>query len=129
MGQIDVNLNGRSYTVACDDGQEEHLMELADYVARHADELAGSLGQVADSQLILMTSLMIADELGENLARIDALEKELEIVKTAKRPLATGQPASAVGGADTQADMRQLMEILDRATGRVQDIAARVAIA
>lgn len=123
MGQINVTVNGRSYQVACDDGQEDHLMQLAEYVTRHADEMAGSMGQIADSRLLLMTSLMVADELSDSLQRLDALEQELGVVKAAKRPLATGQPTEAAGGADT----KQLVEVLDRATRRVQNIAAKVA--
>ena len=68
MGQLNLQINGRSYEVACDDGQEEHLTELGEYVAKQAEGLAGSLGQIADSRLLLMTSLVIADELGESLA-------------------------------------------------------------
>ena len=126
MGQINVNVNGRSYQVACDDGQEDHLMELADYVAKQAEDLAGSIGQIADSRLLLMTSLMVADELSDSLQRLNALEKELEVVKAAKRPLATGQPSAANDEGD-QGDAQKLVEILDRATKRVQDIAAKVA--
>lgn len=128
MGQINVEINGRSHAVACDDGQEDHLMELAEYVAKQAGDLAGSLGQVPDSRLLLMTALVISDELGDALARMDDLEKELEVLKSAKRPLMTGQPAdgSAPEGATAQ-DAARLAEILDRATTRVQDIAARVA--
>ncbi len=128
MGQINVEINGRSHAVACDDGEEDHLMELAEYVAKQAEDLTGSLGQVADSRLLLMTALVISDELGDSLARIDDLEKDLEVLKSAKRPLMTGQPAdgSTPEGAGA-GDTAHLAEIIDRATSRVQDIAARVA--
>lgn len=128
MGQLNLEINGRTYEVACDDGQEEHLTELAGYVAKQAEDLAVSLGQVADSRLLLMTSLVIADELGESLARIDALEEELHTLRSAKRPLMSGQPAEASENRGSAgADSAQLVEILDRATARVQDIAVRVA--
>lgn len=128
MGQLNLQINGRSYEVACDDGQEEHLTELAEYVAKQAEGLAGSLGQIADSRLLLMTSLVIADELGESIARIDALEEELEMLRSAKRPLMSGQPAGASeNGALASEDSARLAETLDRATARVQDIAVRVA--
>lgn len=128
MGQLNLQINGRTYEVACDDGQEGHLTELADYVAKQAEDLAKTLGQVADSRLLLMTSLMIADELGDSFARIEELETELETLRTAKRPLMSGQPAEASeGGSSASAESAQLLEILDRATARVQDIAVRVA--
>jgi cell division protein ZapA len=127
MGQINVQINGRSHTVACDDGQEEHLTELAQFVATQAEKLAGSLGQVPDSRLLLMTALVVADELGEALDRAEAMEKELEVLRSAKRPLMSGQPAEGAGEGATAQDTAQLIEILDRAATRVEDIAARVA--
>lgn len=127
MGQINVQINGRSHTVACDDGEEEHLMELAQFVATQAEGLAGSLGQVPDSRLLLMTALVVADELGESLARVDELEQELEVLRSAKRPLMSGQPADSGGNTTATQDTAQLIEILDRAATRVEDIAARVA--
>lgn len=127
MGQINVQINGRSHAVACEDGEEEHLMELAQFVATQAEGLAGSLGQVADSRLLLMTALVVADELGESLARVDELERELEVLRSAKRPLMSGQPADTGGSTTAAEDTTQLIEILDRAATRVQDIAARVA--
>ena len=127
MGQINVQINGRSHAVACDDGQEEHLTELAQFVATQAEQLAESLGQVPDSRLLLMTALVVADELGEALTRADAMEKELEVLRSAKRPLMTGQPTEGANEGTTAQDTAQLIEILDRAANRVQDIAARVA--
>lgn len=127
MGQINVQINGRSHAVACEDGEEEHLMELAQFVATQAEELAGSLGQVPDSRLLLMTALVVADELGESLARVDELEQELEVLRSAKRPLMSGQPADTGSSTTASEDTTQLIEILDRAATRVEDIAARVA--
>lgn len=126
MGQINVSINGRTYPVACDDGQEGHLMELADYISGHADGLASQLGNIADSRLLLMTSLLVADELSDALKRLGDVEAELEILKTAKRALGNGTSGAE---ARSEEDEAQLVEILGRATKRVQDIAARVASA
>ena len=42
MPQVDVNINGRRYQIACDEGQEEHLTQLADYVDKRVQELVGA---------------------------------------------------------------------------------------
>ena len=71
MAQIDVSINGRNYQIACDDGQEEHLGHLAQYVDKRVQELVTSLGQVGDSRLLVMASLMVADELSEAYASLE----------------------------------------------------------
>ena len=65
MPQVDVHINGRSYQIACDKGQEEHLSQLAEYIDKRVQGLIGSVGQVGDARLLVMTSLLLADELSE----------------------------------------------------------------
>jgi cell division protein ZapA len=55
-------VNGRAYTIACDDGEEAHLKDLATHVDAKAREVLGSVGQVGDSRMLLMAALLIADE-------------------------------------------------------------------
>ncbi len=65
MGQITISVHDQKYTLACRDGEEERLKALADYVSGKAKSLAASLGQVGDTRLLLMSALLIADELAE----------------------------------------------------------------
>ncbi len=65
MAQVSVRINGRSYDVACDDGQEERLISLSQYVDDRVREIAGAVGQIGEQRLLVMTSLLIADELGD----------------------------------------------------------------
>src|ERR1700753_4308973 len=62
MPLVNVMVNNRAYTIACDDGEEEHLKELAIHVDAKAREVLGSVGQVGDARLLLMAALLIADE-------------------------------------------------------------------
>ena len=62
MPLVNVMVNGRAYTIACDDGEEEHLRELAAIVDAKVREVLGSVGQVGDTRLLLMAALLIADE-------------------------------------------------------------------
>ena len=65
MGQVSVTLNGRTYTLKCDDGEEPRVIHLAEMVKGRADALSEEFGQVLDDRLLLMTAMMIADELLE----------------------------------------------------------------
>ena len=73
MPVVKVNVNGQDYQVACEEGQEVHLGNMADYVSKRVEQLAEDVGQVGDARLILMASLMIADELSDVMDEIDGL--------------------------------------------------------
>lgn len=65
MAQVDVSINGRVYTVACGDGEETHLIELGRVVDERVTELSAAVGQIGDAKLLVMASLLIADELSD----------------------------------------------------------------
>lgn len=71
MGQVDVQINGHSYSIGCDDGQEAHVRQLADYVDGRIQDLVNAVGQVGESRLLVMSSLMVADELSEAYAALE----------------------------------------------------------
>ena len=76
MAQLEVTINGHAYQVACDDGEEEHLRNLADYVDRKIGELTNTLGQVGEARLMLMAGLVIADELAETMDKLETAQQE-----------------------------------------------------
>lgn len=78
MAQVVVNINGNEYRIACDDGQEGHLQRLASYIDKRVGELVAAVGQVGDARLLVMTSLLIADELSDAYAERDALKATVE---------------------------------------------------
>jgi len=65
MPQVALTINGRSYQVACDAGQEDRIRQLGEYIDGKVGEFAKSWGQIGDARLILMAGLVITDELAE----------------------------------------------------------------
>lgn len=74
MGQATITINGRTYRLKCEDGEEERLLALADIVRRRVDSLAGEFAAAGDGRLLLMAALMLADELVDAQARLPASE-------------------------------------------------------
>ncbi|MEQ8196306.1 MAG: cell division protein ZapA [Rhodospirillales bacterium] len=72
MAQVSVTINGRKYPIACDDGQEAHLSRLASYVDNRIRELVAAVGQVDHSRLLVMVSLLVADELSDAYAELES---------------------------------------------------------
>ena len=74
MAVVEVTVNGRDYQLACDDGEEEHLANLAGYFDRRVAELTGSIGQVGETRVMLMAGLLVADDLSNAMDRLDEVE-------------------------------------------------------
>ena len=83
MGQVSVPVNGRSFTVSCDDGQETRIRRLAQYVDAKVGEFVAEIGQVGEARLVLLAARVIADELSD---ANDALEQERSRGRSAEIP-------------------------------------------
>jgi len=77
MAEVTITLNGRTYRLECDDGEEQHLLSLSDKVGERLGSLQKQFGQVGDDRLLLMTALKIADELYEAEKKLEEMEAEL----------------------------------------------------
>ncbi len=74
MPMVDITVNGRRHSVQCGDGEEARVRGLAAYIDRKITELAQSNNQVGDARLMLLASLMVADELSDAYDKIKELE-------------------------------------------------------
>ncbi len=63
MPQVNLTINGRSYSVACGDGQEAHIEALAADLDRRIHALSEQLGSIGEARLLVMAALLVADEL------------------------------------------------------------------
>jgi cell division protein ZapA len=77
MAQVTLDVNGRPYVVGCEDGQEQHLTELAKLFDRQVRQVGQQLGQLGETRLFLMGALLLADELAETRSRLATLQAEL----------------------------------------------------
>ena len=64
MAQVTVNIDGKAYRMACEEGQEDHLLDLAARFDSYISNLRGSFGEIGDLRLTVMAGIMIMDELG-----------------------------------------------------------------
>jgi cell division protein ZapA len=95
LAQLTIFVNGKSYVVGCEDGQEARLTELAGMVDSQVKLVSRDVGQVGDTRLILMGALMTADELTEARARLAAAQSDLSRLR-ADLERAQSQAASAL---------------------------------
>jgi cell division protein ZapA len=65
MAEVTLAIGGRSYTVACRDGGEEHLRGLAKRVDAKVAEAQGAVGTASEVRQLLFAALLLADDVAE----------------------------------------------------------------
>lgn len=78
MPEVNVEINGRKYRMACEEGQEAHLLALAERFNRSIEGMRGSFGEIGDNRLTVMAGIAALDELYESERQIGVLRAEVE---------------------------------------------------
>ena len=84
MAQITSTIAGRQFRLACEDGQEEHLQELAKDIDQRIISLRRKFGEIGDTRLTVMAALMVADELAEMIQKMRLLEEDIASLQDAR---------------------------------------------
>ncbi len=108
MPDVAVTINGHDYKVQCAAGEEERLTRLAAFVDEQFSGLLGTVGDVGDMRLMVMTSLMLADKVFDASVEIDRLRAQV------------AQAQKAVAAESESA----LAPLVDEIAQRIEDIAA-----
>ncbi len=112
MPQVTVTIDNKAYRMACDDGQEEHLVGLAERFDRYVGHLKGSFGEIGDQRLTVMAGIMIMDELSELEKRLQGLDSEMETLRNTRDEALAKANDHETSLAQTLADVAVRMEHL-----------------
>jgi cell division protein ZapA len=112
MAHVSVTINGRQYRMACEDGQENHLIWLSGDLDRRIGQLRAQFGEIGDMRLTMMAALTVADELVEAGKRLRRLEEEMAAL----------QDARAVGTERAQATQAAVAAALNSAAERIERV-------
>lgn len=82
MAQVTVKINGYSYTLGCEDGQETHLTNMATDVQSRVDSIKALGGHSGEGRLLALAALLMADELHD--LRVEAEHLRAQTSKPAK---------------------------------------------
>ena len=83
MANVNIKFNNKEFLLSCEDGQEEHLEELAYHLNEKFNNLKSNLGNIGENKLLLITSISTMDEYFETKKKID--QKILELNDLTKK--------------------------------------------
>jgi cell division protein ZapA len=113
---VNVTIHGRQFRMACEDGQEAHLQQLARDLDERIVSLRGQFGEIGDARLTVMAALMVADELAETVNRLKRIEAE----RTAL------QDARAADDMRTQTAQNAMVAAFNAAAERIEGLAKKL---
>lgn len=87
MPEVNVEIDGKKYRMACEEGQEEHLLGLAARFNDHVARMKHQFGEIGDNRLVVMSGIAVLDELAEAERRIEALKGDIVELTNAGREL------------------------------------------
>ena len=110
MPEVNVEINGRKYRMACEAGQEQHLIGLAERFDTHVEQLKGAVGEIGDNRLTVMAGIAVVDELSEAERRIKTLESEVLVLTRAGQEIAAEIEALETRFAEKLSDAAKTIE-------------------
>ena len=115
MAQVTVQIDGKAYRMACEEGQEAHLTDLASRFDRYVAHLRSQFGEIGDTRLTVMAGIMVMDELAEATRKLQGLESELETLRKSRDSMLSSSSKSD----------ELLVATLSELTGQINEIAAK----
>jgi cell division protein ZapA len=112
MAQVTVTIDTKSYRMACDEGQEEHLIALAAQFDRYVGHLKASFGEIGDHRLAVMAGIMVMDEFTELQKRVKGLESEIGTLRKTRDEALTKADKNDAALTGALAGLAERMEIL-----------------
>ncbi len=116
MPQVAVVINDKTYRMACDEGQEQHLIGLAKRFDSSVSHLKESFGEIGDQRLTVMAGIMITDELVEIQKKVREMEVEISTLRQSSNNVTDG-----IASRDND-----LITSLNKATEKISQISAKL---
>ena len=77
MPDVDIHIGGRTFQVACQEGEESYLHSAAGMLDREAAVLVDQIGRIPEARMLLMAGLMLADRTAASEDKVTELEAAL----------------------------------------------------
>ncbi|ODT77512.1 MAG: cell division protein ZapA [Pelagibacterium sp. SCN 64-44] len=112
MPEVNVEINGRKYRMACEEGQQQRLIGLAARFNGQVEALKGAVGEIGDNRLTVMAGIAVMDELVEAERRIAALEADVATLTGAGQEIAAEYEALEARSAEKLEEAARTLESL-----------------
>ena len=118
MTELEISIGGRSFSVACDNEEQEKVRQAAALINEEADSIQTQLGKLPESKMLLLSALMIADRLADLESESKVLkEKSEDLLNLKNKNKQLEQQKSAL-----EVDCKNLERLTEKFLGRLETI-------
>ena len=110
MAEVNITINGRSFGISCEDGQEQRVLDLSQYVDSRLKDIAKAGAASNEAHLFVLTTLLLADEIFDLRNDVGSMSQNLQSAQ------ANQNEEVAVAGA-----IEDLASRIDRIASRIQN--------
>ena len=82
MANVNVKFNNKDYLISCDDGQEESLKKLTEFLDKKYTELKDKLGNIGENKLLLITTIQLIDEYFDLKQKVSQQKEKLDEISS-----------------------------------------------
>jgi len=125
MPQVEISIGGRSFEVACQDGEEHFLHSAAGMLDAEAQQLAAQIGRLPEARMLLMAGLMLADKTAELEDKVRSMQSETAEMRAAIETLKS-QPTPAPQRIEVPVIPAEVTEALAEIAARAEALAQKV---
>ena len=122
MPEVNLEIGGRTFIVACQEGEEPSLQQAAALLNTEAEALQSALGRVPEARMLLMAGLMLADRTAEVADRAVRAEEQLGKLNdhVSKVEARASDLASRTDDGSAKRDLAAALDVLARAADRAE---------
>jgi len=108
MAEVNIMISGRSFGISCEDGQEQRVADLGQYVDSRVKDISKAGAATNESHLLVLTALLLADEVFDLRDDVNSLGSKVQ------------------GAEANQNDETAVAHAIEDLAGRIDRIASRI---
>ena len=126
MPEVEIEIGGRRFEVACQPGEEDYLISAATALNEEASNIGQQLGRLSESRMLLMAGLMLADQMGNFKDKLAKRDAELTDAHSEISKLQAKLSASSLSGSEYEELASEFEKTLTDIADKTERLASKI---
>ena len=126
MPEVEIEIGGRRFEVACQPGEEDYLISAATALNEEASNIGQKLGRLSESRMLLLAGLMLADQIGNFRDKLAKRDVELTNAHSEISKLQAQLSASLLSGSENEERSSEFEKTLTDIADKAENLASKI---
>ena len=128
MPEVEIEIGGRRFEVACQPGEEDYLISAATALNQEASNIGQQLGRLSESRMLLMAGLMLADQMGNFKDKLAKRDVELTDAHAEVSKLQAQLSASSLNVSENEELASEFEKTLTDIADKAERLASKISL-